>query len=350
MAPARRAQLINSVPAPGPRRERVSQQHYVAEIVSPGALRRFVHAVGGGDRAVAWIAGRQLGLVTSRQLQAAGWGRGMIARRARDGRLRRLHRGVYLVGHPVPLPGALELAAVLACGGGALVSHRSAAQLWGLTKVAELTEISVIGRHCVHAGIRVHRVANLDPRDRALKNGIPITSPARSIIDFAAGSPPDELEWALAEARARRLLTDDDLRAALARAGSRAGVGAVRAAMRTERGPRLTRSEAERRLLRLIRAAGLPEPVTNARVAGIEVDFVWPDMRVVVEVDGFAFHGHRSAFERDRWRDMALRDAGFEVVRMTWRALVDEPLRVIVHLARALARRGWGYNSSASSP
>jgi very-short-patch-repair endonuclease len=276
----------------------------------------------------------------------------MIMRRARAGRLHRVRRGVYLVGHPTPLPGARELAGVLACGAGTVVSHRSAARLWGLTTRTEgAVEVSVVARNCKpRPGLRVHRVGHLDPRDRAMKNGIPVTSPARALVDFAASATPEELEWALANARARALVNDEQLSEALDRAGNRAGVGALRAVLRHQGGPRLTRSEAERLLLRMIRAARLPEPEANARVAGIEVDFVWPRARVIVEVDGFAFHGHRGAFERDRQRDMALRDAGYEVIRVTWRQLVDEPLRVIAHIARALARAEWSYSSSASSP
>jgi very-short-patch-repair endonuclease len=241
---------------------------------------------------------------------------------------------------------------VLACGAGTLVSHRSAARLWGLTTTNEgAVEVSVVGRNCrSRPGIRVHRVEQLDRRDRGLKNGIPVTSPARAPVDFAASASPEELEWALADARGRALVNARQLSEALDRAGNRAGVGALRAVLRHQGGPRLTRSEAERLLLRMIRAAKLPEPEANARVAGFEVDFVWPQARVVVEVDGFAFHGHRGAFERDRQRDMTLRDAGYEVIRVTWRQLVDEPLRVIAHIARALARAGWSYSSSASMP
>lgn len=349
VASGRHAQLVNASRAAGPRPKSASQKHFVVEIVSPDTLARFIQARGGGDRAVAWVAGRQLGVVASWQLQAAGWRRGTIAHRARNGRLVRLHRGIYLVGHAVPLPGALELAAVLACGADALVSHRSAALLWGVTNVVqEDVEISVVGRHCTHDGIRVHRIGELDPRDRTLNGGIPVTSAARTIIDFAVGAAPDELEWALAEARAKRLVTDRELSAALDRAGTRAGVGIVRWALRRDGGPRLTRSEAERRLLRLIRAAKLPEPRANARVAGFEVDFLWSQARVIVEVDGFAFHGHRAAFEQDRRRDMALRDAGYEVIRVTWRQIVDEPFVVVAHISRALGRRL--YNSSSSSP
>lgn len=293
-----------------------------------------------GDRGVAWVAGRQLGLITTWQLRAVGVRDSAIWYRVRCGRLHRLHRGVFLVGHAIEVPGARELAAVLACGDGAFVSHRSAAALWALTSgAADEVELSLVGRDSrLRHGMRVRRLRCLDLRDRATLRGIPVTSPARTLIDFAAGARPEELELALGEARVRRLVTDRQLSDALERAGNRAGVGALRAALKRDGGPRLTRSEAERLLLRLIRDAKLPEPQANARVAGFEVDFLWPEEKVIVEVDGFAFHGHRAAFEHDRQRDMVMRDAGYQVIRVTWRQLVEQSLRVVAHIATALAR------------
>jgi very-short-patch-repair endonuclease len=323
--------------------EAVAQGAYLAELVSLAELRHVLCARGrSDDHALAWIAGRQLGLVTTWQLKAVGITPKGIARRVRRGALHRRYRGVFLVGHAVQVPGARELAAVLACGDGALVSHRSAALLWGLTNVAgDEVEISVVARHCLpRDGFRTHRLGWLDPRDCGLKNGIPTTSPARALVDLAASATPDEVERAIAEARARRLVTDRQLSDTLDRARNRAGVSTVRAVLRHQGGPRLTRSEAERRLLRLIRAARLPEPKANVRVDGFEVDFLWPEAHLIVEVDGFAFHGHRAAFERDRSRDMVLRDLGYQVIRVTWRQIVNEPLLVIVHIARALARAG----------
>jgi very-short-patch-repair endonuclease len=337
----------------------VAHGDYVAELVSPAQLCRLLRVRGGtedlDDRAVAWIASRQLGVIATWQLKALGISSSTIARRVRRGGLHRRHRGVFLVGHTVLAPGACEVAAVLACGEGALVSHRSAAALWGLMDVVgDEVEISVVARHCTSRdGLRVHRLKRLDARDRALKNGIPTTSPARALVDLAAMATPDEVERALAEARARRLVTDRQLSDTLDRAGNRAGVSSLRAVLRHEGGPSLTRSEAERLLLRLIRTARLAEPQANARVEGFEVDFLWPQARLIVEVDGFAFHGHRAAFERDRQRDMVLRDRGFEVIRVTWRQLVDQPLVVVAHIARALERAEhawWSYSSSASSP
>jgi very-short-patch-repair endonuclease len=355
---ARRTKLAKVDPAGGRWPETVAQDDYVANLVSPAELRHVLRARSGrddlGEPAVAWIAGRQLGLVACWQLQALGVSSSSITRRLRRGALHRVYRGVFLVGHALLVPGARELAAVLACGEGALVSHRSAALLWGLTQVAGAeVEVSVVARNCrPRDGLHVHRLAYLDARDRAVKNGIPTTSPARSLVDLAASAAPDEVEQALAQARARRLVTARQLPDTLGRARNRAGVGTLRAVLRHQGGPRLTRSEAERRLLGLIRAARLPEPESNVRVEGFEVDFLWPEARLIVEVDGFAFHGHRAAFERDRQRDMTLRDRGFEVIRVTWRQLVDQPLVIIAHIARALERAGprWRYSSSASNP
>jgi very-short-patch-repair endonuclease len=340
---AARPKLAEVDTADRPWREARPHRAYIADLVSPAELRHLLHAPGGAEhpgRAIAWIAGRQLGLIATWQLQALGISHSAITRMLRRGALHRVHRGVFLVGHELQLPGARELAAVLACGDWSFVSHRSAAALWGLTKVAAAeVEVSVVARNCKsREGLRVHRLARLDPRDSAAKNGIPITAPSRALVDLAASAGSDEVEAALAEARAQRIVSDRQLSDALDRAGNRAGVGALRALLRHQGGPRLTRSEAERRLLRLIRAARLPEPEANVRIEGFEVDFLWPEARLIVEVDGFAFHGHRPAFERDRVRDMVLRDRGFEVIRVTWKQLVDQPLLVVAHIARALER------------
>jgi very-short-patch-repair endonuclease len=117
----------------------------------------------------------------------------------------------------------------------------------------------------------------------------------------------------------------------------------MRALLAAEGEPAITRSEAERLMRRLIRQAQLPQPKSNVKVAGYEVDFLWPKQRVIVEVDGYRFHSHRSAFERDHRKDLALQEAGYLVIRITWRQLEDEPLAVIAHVARALDRRARGH-------
>jgi very-short-patch-repair endonuclease len=148
---------------------------------------------------------------------------------------------------------------------------------------------------------------------------------------------PRALEQALAEARARRLVTRGALHAALARAPRRHGSAALRTLLSCEAEPALTRSEAEERLLALVRKARLPEPECNVRLAGYEVDFLWRDRRLVVEVDGYAFHSSPAAFERDRLRDGELEDAGYRVRRITWRQLTEDAAGVEQRLRRALA-------------
>jgi very-short-patch-repair endonuclease len=239
----------------------------------------------------------------------------------------------------MPLPGAREFGAVLACGRGAVISHRTAAALWCLLpKVSKETHVTVPGRDRRRGdGICVHRVARLDRRDIRKLGGIPVTAPARTLLDVATMASPRELEQALAEAQARRLVRRSDLTSLLARVGSRPGVPALRSLIDADAGPALTRSAAERRFLALIRAAALPAPEANVRIGRHEVDFLWRDQRLVVEVDGFRFHSSRAAFERDRRRDAELASLGFRVIRVTWRQLVERPEGVIAQVAGALA-------------
>ncbi len=243
---------------------------------------------------------------------------------------------------PVIEPLAAETAALLYAGDDCVLSHETAAALWGLMPTPSVVAITAVGRN-VHRqpGLRVHRVAGLDIRDAAITAGFPVTAPARTLIDLAARLAPRDVARALNEARVRRLVTDDDeLGAAIDRCPSRIGTGRLRALLDAERGPALTRSEAERHLRRLIDQAQLPQPRYNARLEGYTVDALWPAQRLVVEIDGFAFHGHRGAFERDRRRDQTLAAAGYTVVRATWRQLTTEPAAVVARLAQALAVAG----------
>jgi very-short-patch-repair endonuclease len=298
-----------------------------------------VHANGGGQRAVAWLAERQLSVVRTPQLHVAGLDRGAIAHRLQHGWLHRRYRGVFLVGSPIAPPGGAELAALFACGESALLSHRSAAVLWGLVPSRRgPIDVTVVARNRRHRdGIIVHRVVELDPRDERVRHGLAVTAPARTLSDFAAEAEDDELEAALSEARALRLVKDPEIVAALDRAGTRAGVARMRRLLKLEDDSGYTQSKAERLMRRLSRAAGIPQPLCNRRIHGQRVDFLWPEHKVVVQVDGFQFHGHRSAFERDRKKDQVLIAAGYRVVRITWLQLVNEPLRVAAVIAAALA-------------
>jgi very-short-patch-repair endonuclease len=232
------------------------------------------------------------------------------------------------------------MAAVLACGDHAVLSHRSAAAAQGLAPEddSELSVTVPLGSCRHRPGIRVNR-SSLAPQDVRLREGVPVTSPERTLLDLAADSPPLFLERAVEDARRRRLLTGRSLLAALERTPKRKGSAALRELLRRERGPALTRSAAERRLLEVVRKARLPEPDFNLRVGAYELDAAWPDAGLVVEVDGYEFHSSRSAFERDRERDAVLAAAGWQVIRVTWRQLMEEPEAVVARVAGALAMR-----------
>jgi very-short-patch-repair endonuclease len=280
------------------------------------------------DRRVAALAARRHGVVATAQLHALGLSDHAIAHRVRHGRLARLHRGVYRVG-PIAAPLAREAAALLACGADAALSHVSAAALWGLRASHDgPVHVTVPGASARgRADLRVHRAEVVEA---TVRDGLRVTTPARTLRDLAAVLAQHDLDRAVEQALVLRLTTH----AALAAAPTGRGAAALRRALRTD--PALTRSEAERRLLGLVRGAGLPAPRANVRVAGREVDLLWPAQRLVVEVDGFAFHGSRHAFERDRRRDADLVAAGYRVVRFTWRQIAEEPLTVVARLARLL--------------
>ena len=289
------------------------------------------------DQVVVSIARRQHGAITTPQLTAAGLTGDGIRHRVKKAWLRRIHRGVYLVG-PLETPLTRAMAAVLAYGDGALLSHCPAAVLWVLRpSPANTLHVTVAGREVrSRDGIEAHSVRHLHPHDATRHDGIPVTSPARTLLDLATELSPRDLARAADEARVHHLVTDDSLNEQFQRYPNHRGTAALSKAIQT--GPQLTRSEAERRLLELIRNARLPEPRTNARVGRHEVDFLWPEHDLVVEVDGYAFHSTRAAFERDRRRDAELQAAGYRVIRFTWRQLVNEHEAVIATLAAALAQ------------
>lgn len=300
------------------------------------------------------IAARQHGVVTRRQLLEAGLTARMVFQRAARQRLVRVHRGVYRVG-PVVSPHAREMAAVLACGTGAVVSEWSAAHLWQLpaAPAAVATSerrtvsgagdvfITAAGRDCGRReGIRLRRVRALDPSEVTRRLGIPVTTPARTLLDIAADLAryglDRELEQAFGHASRERLTTRAELMSLLDRHPKRRGARLLRTVM--SGGGGLTRSRAEAQLLTLLRSAGLPEPRVNAIVAGFEVDFFWGAQRLVVEVDGFQYHAQRDRFENDRARGLAITATGISVIRLTWRQITQYPNAVIGQIALALGR------------
>lgn len=234
------------------------------------------------------------------------------------------------------------MAAVLACGDAAVVSHRSAALLWGLLPRSSANgpiEVSLLSGYRNPApSILVHRRRSLAPSETTVKDRIPVTVPVRTLLDLASATGGREVEQAVAQADRMGLVRRGRLEEAVNGWAHCAGVPLLRALLQRSAGPALTRSEAEDRFLRLVRKARLAEPDTNVRIAKAEVDFLWRDARLVVEVDGFAYHSSPDAFERDRRRDAILTAAGYRVLRTTWRQIVDEPEAVIARVAQALVR------------
>lgn len=305
----------------------------------PVLMGKHLSASTNRDAIIAALAERQHGVVSRAQLLHAGVSRKAIDVRLTRGQLRLLHRGVFQVG-PIVAVRAREMAAHLACGATSVVSHRSAAALWQLLPPIESeqpVEILVRARERCRPGILVRRARSLRKEEVTHLDLIPVTTAARTIVDLAATVSARELEQALAQALARRMTTRAQLERALDRMNGRRGSARLRAFLIGEAA--LTRSEAEERLLRLIRRAKLPEPATNARVAGFEVDFLWREARLVVEVDGYAFHSDAAAFEKDRHRDFALTSTGLRVVRVTWKQLLREPEVILVRLAQSLGHR-----------
>jgi len=290
------------------------------------------------ERAVSALARRQHGVVSWEQLAGFGLTAGWVQHRVARGWLRRLHRGVYLVG-PLEVQHSRAMAATLAAARGALLSHYSAAVLWDLRPPREgPMEITVVGREIRQRdGIRMHTVTDLHPTDMNRNHGIPVTSPARTLLDLATTATPRDLARATEEAQVQRRVSTHSLNEQFSRYPTHRGTAALRKAIRTD--PKFTRSEAERQLLELVRAARLPEPEANVTIAGHEVDFVWRTQRLVVEVDGYAFHSSRSSFERDRRRDRELQAAGYRVLRFTWRELTEEREAVVATLTAGLLRR-----------
>jgi predicted transcriptional regulator of viral defense system len=286
--------------------------------------------------AVSDLAGRQRGVVSVAQLRALGAGRSAITRRVQAGQLHRLFPGVYAVGHATLAREGRRLAAVLACGPGAVLSHRSAASQWGLLRTDQ-TRIDVTalrGRHGA-PGIRLHRSRSLDAQDTTNHEGIPITSVSRTLLDLAATVRSTELERALAQAERLRVYDHRAITDVMARCNGHRGTAIL--ARATTREAKWTRNEWEAAFLELIRKASLPEPQTNDAFDApdhghCEPDYHWPTHRVIVETDGWETHGTRAAFRADRAKDAALTASGYRVLRFT----KDVEPELVVRRLRAL--------------
>lgn len=286
---------------------------------------------------MAEVAGAQRALVHLRQLRGLGITRGSYEHRVEVGALHRVFPCVLSVVHRLIEPWTAETAALLHAGDNALLSHETAAAVWGLTTTPSFVAITLISRRIKsQPGVVIHRVKTLDIRDVRMHMGFPVTSPARTLIDCATGPAIDRM---LNEARVLKLVKNAEIQAAMDRCPGRKGTGPLRALLGVEAETGFTRSRAERRLKKLVREADIERPIFNTYVEGVEADAYWPRLKVVIEIDGYQAHGHWAAFQRDRARDNRLVAAGYVVLRFTWHQLTLRPMQVVAEIARTLARR-----------
>lgn len=273
------------------------------------------------DRALAALASRQYGVVSRVQLIELGVSRHGIRRRLDSDRLRRLHPGVYAVGHWALTQASRDLAAVLACGPRALLSHRAAGRRLGLLRGARPIEVTAPRGCKPKLGIVIHRTRLIHPDDRTEVDGIPLTSPARTLIDLADVLSDRHLAAAVNEAEVQQTFDLKAIEATLARLPGRRGASRLKRVLAAYTEPLgYSTTEAERLFLRLCKEHALPQPQRIA-VLGYELDFYWADARLAIEVDGRAFHRTRRAFHEDRRRDRRLAAAGIQVARVAWRDL-----------------------------
>lgn len=297
---------------------------------------------GAGVAEIKALANRQYGAISRRQLLRAGCSPHWIDGHLKRGWLETIYRGVYRIG-AVVAPHQCEMAALLACGPGTVLSHRSAAALWELVPppgaVSPVMVSTVRNLRGRDSAIRIHRVRGLGTDEFSPLRGLHLTSVSRTLLDLAASLSVRDLERAMARADRKGFLDRQCLELLLTRYPRRPGRTRLAALLEGHADPILTRSEAEERFLALIRRAGLRDPEMNVVIQGYEVDALWRAERLVAEIDGFAFHSRRAVFERDRRRDRELAAAGLTVLRITWRELTLGPEALLVQLAQTLAIR-----------
>ena len=295
-------------------------------------------------------------MVALRQLQLLGLSKSAVSRRARRGRFHRIHRGVYAVGHPKLTGYGHWMAAVLACGPRAVLSHRSTAGLWGVRpdnrRKSDVSVPSPSAR--TKQAIEIHRSVTLTADDVTTVEGIPCTTLARTLVDLGDVVNRRAVERAVEQAEVLRLFDLHEVQRAMERAGPRRGTGLLSSVLEDLNGPTLTASELEEAFLALCRQAALPTPEVNAWMtlsdgSPIKVDFLWRRERLAVETDGHPFHRTRQSRERDTKRDQLLRLAGFEPVRFTGRQVALEK-EWVTHTLLALASRRDGDRSDRAGP
>ncbi len=296
-----------------------------------------------GPDAVGAVADAQHGVIARWQLADAGVTPAVLKARIANGHLLRLHTGVYAVGHRRLRREGCWLAAVLAAGPGAVLSHRDAAALHGL-RASNRARVDVTTRRRFRVrptGIEMHHATALDPLDVTTLNAIPVTTVARTLVDLASVVAKDQLANALSEAERQQTLDVTAVEAAMARTRNRPGPGHARLRSTLDehrrRGAQLTRSKLEDRFRALLDAHGIAAPRMNAQLHGYEVDALWAEHRLVAELDGYAFHRDRRAFQRDRDKANALTAAGYTVLRFTHDDVIRRPAGVAAQLRALLA-------------
>jgi very-short-patch-repair endonuclease len=274
------------------------------------------------------------------QLLKLGYSRHDIHGLSSRGHAHRIHRGVYAVGHGRLSVRGRWIAAVLAYGPDAVLSHRAAIALWDLRPVPSgPIDVTVPRSRRGRKGIRVHNVRQLHPDDRTVLDGIPVTALNRALLDYAEVAPFQQLRHALDAAERRDVLDGRKLERLYERSRGRHGLRPLKAAVAELRGPApWTQSELERAFLSLIREAGLPQPSANVLVEGFLVDFWWPESRLVVELDGYAYHKDRRKFESDRVQDTRLQLAGCMTIRVTQARVENEPRALLDDVGRGVRR------------
>jgi very-short-patch-repair endonuclease len=288
---------------------------------------------------LARLAEKQHGVVSTAQLSRLEYSKAAISRHTSAGHLHPIHKGVYAVGHAAVSRQGMCLAGVLAYGDGALLSHRSAAWLWGLTaRWQPVVEVTAASPRHLRSKIRVHSAEAITSEDRDSEEGIAVTAVPRTFLDFAAVDP-FFLKTALDRCESRGLLDLIAIDALIARSRGFRGVARLREALLIHRTSAFTRSGLERHFLDMVRKAGLPRPATNLFVESCELDAYWEAERFAVELDTYDYHGGHAAFESDRRRHEDLKLAGIEMVRITGTRIEREPGAVVDRLRRLLAQR-----------
>jgi hypothetical protein len=292
------------------------------------------------DAAIAVIARAQHGVISMQQLADLGVAQRAVSHRVAAGRLHRLHRGVYAVGHTILTERGRWMAAVLAYGGDAALCHASAAALWDIRRSNAMwidVAVPTAAGRAKRPGIRIHRVRTLLPDEVIEHQGIRVTTPARTVLDLAATLSRDRLERLLDRTEILRL-TDYPALDAIARAhpGHR-GAGQLRAAVAEYLAGAMTRSDLEELFLEICRRHGLPDPVVNGDLNGFEVDVLFAEQRLIVEIDSWRYHRTRRAFDADRARDAHHLRHGYRTVRFTDRQLENDEHAVAATLRSLLA-------------